>query len=70
MGKVTLVTLNEDWEGIYVDGKLMVEDHILSARQVLTALGIKFQDKETSSDDGNLPDSIKEVKFQRNKDSI
>ena len=29
--------VNEDWERIYVDGKLLIEGHSISARQFMSA---------------------------------
>lgn len=61
--KVVLVSsFDGDWEGIYVDGKLKAEGHSLRADEILTAVGIKAEEKEAEID-GCLPPELKKVKF-------
>lgn len=43
MSKVVLVC-GADWEGLYIDGKLKKQDHMLSADVVLDALGIEYEE--------------------------
>lgn len=51
-----------DWEGIYVDGKLIAEGHSLDARQTMEAIGVEFEHRETDlKDSGSLPDKLEEV---------
>lgn len=65
--KVTLVSMNDDWYGLYIDGKIVMQDHALSVQEVLRALKIKFEykecDSEWSEDKGDLPDELDEVEF-------
>lgn len=55
-----------DWEGLYIDGKLYAEGHSLRASDVLDALDIPTEtvtvDEEWMEDEGQLPDSLKDVK--------
>lgn len=53
--KVTLVSSEDgDWEGIYVDGELKKEEHLLDAGHVLQALGILFEHKTIEMDGYNM----------------
>lgn len=36
----------DDWVAMYVDGTLVLENHTLHWRHVLSALGIDFEDEE------------------------
>lgn len=59
--KVTRVILNEDWEGIYVDGELKCQNHVLDTNEVLDAvLGDgTWEGRHIESDSlGQLPDNI------------
>lgn len=64
--KVVFVS-GDDWEGLYIDGKLVLENHSLEPRQVLDKLGIKYErrdaDAEWLADTGNLPQDLKDVEF-------
>lgn len=42
MSKVVLVE-GDDWEGLYIDGKLKKEDHMLIAEAVLDTLGVEYE---------------------------
>jgi hypothetical protein len=55
-----------DWEGIYVDGKLIFENHSISAYEALKYAGVKFKTVNADSDwlaeQGHLPEKLKDVK--------
>lgn len=55
---ITLVRLNDDWSGIYVDGKLVAENHSLNDIAVLRALGLPFQIVPVQLDDESLPEEL------------
>lgn len=51
-----------EWEGIYVDGTLVDEGHSLDPRQVLEALGIEFEHRETDMTEiSHLPENLEEL---------
>lgn len=62
--KATLV-FGEDWQGLYLDGKLAAEGHRLNARDVLDALGIAHESFDADNDwlcaRGDLPVDLDEV---------
>lgn len=35
---ITIVSNDDDWEGLYIDGKLFTQDHSLSAEDILRAM--------------------------------
>ena len=43
MIKITLVSNGDDWEGLYVDGELVVEGHSITARDMANALGADME---------------------------
>jgi len=57
---------SDDWEGLYINGKLIMEDHHLDVFKILKAIDIKYQYIEADDDwiceRGTLPENIKEVK--------
>ncbi len=63
--KVTFV-LGDDWTGLYIDDELVIENHSLSAGQVLKAIGVEFNtivaDEDWLEEHGSLPDALKDVK--------
>jgi hypothetical protein len=64
-----VVVRAEEWEGLYIDGRLVVEGHNLTAIDVLAALGIRassqFCDEDWLADEGcSLPIELGEVKFR------
>lgn len=65
--KVTFVC-GEDWEGLFLNGECVLQNHHLEARQVLKALGIKFDRLEADdvwlNEEGYFPDNLKDVKLQ------
>jgi hypothetical protein len=42
MKKITLVTM-DDWTAVYVNGKLMAENHSVSNDELLKVLGISYE---------------------------
>lgn len=60
-----LVSNGDDWEGLYVNGKLVQQDHSLSARDVLSLIGIDIEQRWVSYDytaeRGNLPDKLADI---------
>ena len=52
---------NGEWEGIYVGGKLLREDHSLDPDDVLSVLGIEYETVWTDVD-GRLPKNLSDVK--------
>lgn len=55
-----------DWEGIYVDDKLITEGHSLDARQTLEAIGVEFEHldrDEVAEINGmaNLPENLTDL---------
>lgn len=70
VAKLVMVSSSSgDWYGLYKDGKLVMEDHELSASQVLNALGIVIEHREAKEDwvenRGNFPVLLKDVKFRK-----
>jgi hypothetical protein len=63
--KITFVTNEDDWEGLYIDGELEVEAHRLSVEDVLAVLGIYAEyitcDQDWLFDRGYLPSDLKDV---------
>jgi hypothetical protein len=62
---VTIVW-GEDWEGLYIDGELKAQGHLISAKDVLDALGLELDEIEADGDwlgeRGDLPQKLEEVK--------
>lgn len=63
--KITFVD-GDDWEGLYINNKLVLENHSLRISDVLKALGIKYEsiiaDDEWLASCGNLPENLADVK--------
>ncbi len=64
--KVVLVDY-DDWQGLYIDGELVLQDHRLKLSEVLSALGIKLETKwadgEWLESRRSLTRLLKDVKF-------
>ena len=64
-GKVTFVD-GDDWEGVYIDGKLVAEGHHVRIDELLQLLGINgeqiYADDAWLADRGSLPQNLSEVK--------
>lgn len=62
----------DDWEGVYLDGKLVAENHSLRASDILrifAKLGLitymaREGDSEWLEEEGRLPELLAEVKFK------
>lgn len=73
MAKVKTVTLvdADDWQGLYIDGKLLRQTHKLYSMDIIELLGNAFDfDYEQLNPDsdwlnrrGSLPDSLSEVEL-------
>ncbi len=71
--KVLIVSNEDDWEGIYINGRLASEGHRMSAHDILDTLkgyllvGYEFRtcDREWLLGLGNLPDSADRIRWQR-----
>lgn len=65
MKKVVLVTNYNDWEGLYIDGRLVLEGHIIRKDEMLTILGINYSEVETADgwleSRGTLPKNLSDV---------
>jgi len=63
--KITIVD-GDSWEGLYIDGKLIIENHTLSLYDVLDAIGVKYKhvlvDDEWLYKHGTLPKKLSDVK--------
>lgn len=72
MAKLTHV-IGNDWEGLYLDGELIAQNHSLSARDVLDAIVMSSDfglsrvgwDPQQEDDYGQLPDHLEDVKVKR-----
>jgi hypothetical protein len=60
-----------DWEGLFIDGKLVREGHSLHWSHVLEALGIEYDsfdaDEDWMYEHGSFPDDLKDVKRQEDE---
>ena len=69
MTKEVTIVYGDDWEGLYVDGKLVAQNHSVSAISALESLGFSVNQKEVDYawllDEGNLPDSLSDVKMEK-----
>jgi len=65
--KIVFVS-GDDWVGIYVNGKLVVQDHSLNPIEVLNAIEADFEyvypDQEWLETEGQFPDDLKNVKLE------
>lgn len=69
--KITLVDpSSSDWQGLYIDGKLVMENHQLSIYEILDAIGIDYKyieaDDEWLANRGSLPEKLSQVKKTKN----
>lgn len=57
----------DDWKGLYINGKLIKQDHRIEPRDILTALGVEHFKLDVDSEwmDGrsHLPEDLDEVQF-------
>ena len=58
-GKTVTYARGDDWEGLYIDGKLVLEDHSIDVRDILEAVGFKIKtvwvDLDWLAETGSLP---------------
>jgi hypothetical protein len=62
----------EDWEGLYIDGKLAVEGHSLQVYQVLDALAVSYLIQQVEMDSyefSTLPATFDEIPKERLRDT-
>jgi hypothetical protein len=65
----TVASGTEEWQGLYVDGKLVMQDHSLRvphlleylAEQGYFALDSREVEQETLNDRGHLPETLTEL---------
>lgn len=54
-----------DWEGIYIDGRLIGQHHHVSIQDVAEALGLKYEDLEVKQawleGEGELPIDLGQI---------
>ncbi len=64
--KITFVSDDNDWEGLYINGKLVMENHRLDWDDILDAIGVEYEtivaDDEWLAEHGTLPDKLSDVK--------
>ena len=62
------VSNGDDWEGIYINGRLVAQGHTIEISEVLMSLGYEVVDKLTEEgwleDQGYLPENITDVVFE------
>lgn len=51
MNKKILIVKMDTWEGLYIDGKLVKQEHSITKEELLKALGVSFS--ETYIEDPN-----------------
>ena len=65
MQEITFVNA-DDWQGLYINNNLILQNHKLNIVDILNAIGIKFDYIEADQDwlysVGQLPEDLKEVK--------
>lgn len=60
---ITIVTNDNDWEGLYVDGQLVYEGHEIPRSVLLEAVGVVAETVVVEID-GSLPDTLAEARSQ------
>lgn len=64
--ELTLVSNGDDWEGLYVNGVLVHEDHSIRLEDFATLLGFNLElvyvDQSWIERKGGLPNRLKEVR--------
>jgi len=63
--KLVLVTNYDDWEGLYIDGELVLEGHRVRRDEMFTMLGIDYTEVEAAEgwleSRGTLPKNLSDV---------
>lgn len=66
--KLDFVTA-DDWQGLYINSKLVLENHSLDWRHILDALDIEYDndviDEKWMEENGRLPKDLKDVKLEK-----
>jgi hypothetical protein len=79
MGKRVDFVDGDDWEGLYIDGKLVLQDHSISAWEVIKLLafehiepgGYHFADLDWLMNNSGLPENIEDVIIEgKNKKTL
>lgn len=69
MSKEITIVSGDDWQGLYVDGKLVDEGHSIQLDTFARIMGIDLNEKEADFDwlekEGRMPDNLSEVKFAK-----
>jgi hypothetical protein len=57
----------DDWTGLYIDGKLKLENHNLHWDEILDAIGVDYEsdviDEDWMEANGRLPENLSDVKL-------
>ena len=64
--KIDIVSIADDWEGLYVDGTLIHQGHRITIRDVMEQLdaSVEFAEREAwGAEYGECPDSLEDVVF-------
>lgn len=65
MKKLVLVTNYDDWEGLYIDGELVLEGHEVRKEEMFEKLGINYTEVEAAEgwleSIGRLPKKLSDV---------
>lgn len=65
---IRLVTNHDDWEGLYVNGKLVTQGHEVTRREMMHLLNLDYQelevDAEFLAEELELPDNLKDCKLE------
>jgi hypothetical protein len=60
--KITIIQDNSgDWMGIYIDGKLVRENHSYDATDMLDVLEIEYEEHWIDMEDSRLPATLAEI---------
>lgn len=58
---------SDDWQGIYIKGKLVYENHSISCQEFIKHAGLecgyRTADEEFVAEQGGLPQDLEEVKL-------
>ena len=67
--KEIVLVKGDDWQGLYIDGILMSEDHSISIEDFAEVVGIKlskkYVDLDWLEDNGYLPKLLENVVYQK-----
>jgi hypothetical protein len=66
--------LSNDWQGLYLNGELVLEDHSLHPTKVLESLGIKFEllsaNEEWLEEQGRFPEKFADVVLDEEQEDL